>query len=159
MPNEGSSDDATYRRYGESLRSAIAEALPQWLERQIELRIAPDTVSPAEAGDAIDRACAEALARIDELLDADIDRPISGPLELVRRSLGPVVDLLDRAAADEVARDPFDTDARPDDRYGLGPMSFLDLGAEVHEAGIAWGAAKAHLHLARRSRIDGSSSA
>jgi hypothetical protein len=33
-------------------------------------------------------------------------------------------------------------------------MSFLDLSSDVHEAGIAWGAAKAYVH--RRANSAGS---
>jgi hypothetical protein len=38
----------------------------------------------------------------------------------------------------------------PADPYDLTPMTFADLDPELAEAGIAWGAAKAHVHLARR---------
>ena len=38
----------------------------------------------------------------------------------------------------------------PDDLYDLTPGSFRDLDPALHEPGLEWGAAKAHVHLARR---------
>jgi putative CocE/NonD family hydrolase len=38
----------------------------------------------------------------------------------------------------------------PDDAYDLGPASFADIDPSLHEPGLMWGAAKAHVHLARR---------
>jgi hypothetical protein len=38
----------------------------------------------------------------------------------------------------------------PDDLYDLGPAAFGDLGPEVHDRGLEWGAAKAHVVLRRR---------
>ncbi len=40
----------------------------------------------------------------------------------------------------------------PDDAYDLGPATFADLHPSVHEPGLVWGAAKAHVVLARRRR-------
>lgn len=88
-------------------------------------------------------------ARLDDLIEADVGEPRSGPLECIRRSLGPVTGLLADRGAVPVERDPFDQRARPDDMFALGPMSFIELGPEVHSAGIEWGAAKAYLHRRR----------
>ncbi len=38
----------------------------------------------------------------------------------------------------------------PDDDYDLTPASFGDLDPALHEPGLVWGAAKAHVFLARR---------
>jgi hypothetical protein len=55
-------------------------------------------------------------------------------------------DLGGRAAArDESAKAMF-----PDDDYDLTPSSFGDLDPALHEPGLVWGAAKAHVFLARR---------
>jgi hypothetical protein len=48
------------------------------------------------------------------------------------------------------ARDETDERLFPEDVYGLGPASFADIDPSVHEPGVAWGAAKAYVHLARR---------
>ena len=42
--------------------------------------------------------------------------------------------------------------AFPDDVYDLAPASFADVDPALHEPGLVWGAAKAHVHLARRRR-------
>ena len=38
----------------------------------------------------------------------------------------------------------------PDDDYDLAPASFADIDPSVHEPGLVWGAAKAHVILKRR---------
>ena len=40
----------------------------------------------------------------------------------------------------------------PDDPYDLTPGSFADVDPSLHEPGLVWGAAKAHVVLARRRR-------
>jgi hypothetical protein len=51
-----------------------------------------------------------------------------------------------------VARDEFSERNFPDDTYDLTPASFADVDPSLHEPGLEWGAAKAHVHLARRRR-------
>ena len=36
----------------------------------------------------------------------------------------------------------------PDDVYDLSPATFADVDPALHEPGLVWGAAKAHVHLA-----------
>ena len=38
----------------------------------------------------------------------------------------------------------------PDDVYAIGPLAWIDMGDDVHEAGISWGAWKAATVLTRR---------
>ncbi|RMH87250.1 MAG: class I SAM-dependent methyltransferase [Actinomyces sp.] len=45
----------------------------------------------------------------------------------------------------------------PDDVHALGPATFAELGPEVAEAAVVWGAAKAHLHRRRHGRPGGPS--
>jgi hypothetical protein len=54
------------------------------------------------------------------------------------------------AGVPPVARDPVAVEAFPDDPYDLTPGSLADLDPGLVEAGIAWGAAKAHTVLRRR---------
>jgi hypothetical protein len=49
-----------------------------------------------------------------------------------------------------VARDEFQIRNFPDDDYDLTPAAFADVDPAHHEPGLVWGAAKAHVHLARR---------
>jgi len=73
----------------------------------------------------------------------------STPLAILRTAGGRVAVVLGEADVPPPRRDPFDERANPDDRYDVGPATWADLGPEVAELGIAWGAAKAHLHLRR----------
>ena len=50
----------------------------------------------------------------------------------------------------EPQRDEFERSAMPDDTYALGPVAWIDLGQEVHDAGIEWGAWKAAVIISRR---------
>jgi len=66
------------------------------------------------------------------------------PTEVLRAAGVPPVD------RDEAARTMF-----PDDDYDLTPASFAELDPALTEVGIVWGAAKAHVHLARRRAASG----
>ena len=61
-------------------------------------------------------------------------------------------DVLASAGARPVARDEFSARHFPDDVYDLTPASFADVDPALHEPGLVWGAAKAHVHLTRRCR-------
>jgi hypothetical protein len=70
------------------------------------------------------------------------------------------------ASATAVLRDaglaPVDRDADaqrlfPADVYDLTPASFAELDPAVHEPGLLWGAAKAHIVLRRRRTPGGAS--
>ena len=47
-------------------------------------------------------------------------------------------------------RDEFAARNFPDDPYELGPATFDDVDPGLHDLGLRWGAAKAHLVLTRR---------
>ena len=133
------------------LRTAVLAALPQWLERQVRARV-PDAALDADrlslVVDTVTRGVAD---RLDRLVAADVNEPHSGPLECIRQSLAPLTEHLTELGVARPERDPFDMRARPDDVYSLGPMSFEELSAEVHRAGIEWGAAKAFVHKQRNT--------
>lgn len=145
------SDEQRFTELGESLRRAILDALPAWIDRGVSDRVLDRRVAPAQVTAVAAEVVAAVDRRLHELIAADVDEPRSGPLEIVRQELGPVTALLRKLEADEPPRDPFDEAVRPDDVFELGPMAFADLGPEVHERGIAWGAAKAYVHRRRRA--------
>ena len=62
--------------------------------------------------------------------------------------------VLDAEGVAPVARDPFAQRQTPDDAYDLTPASFADIDPGLAEPGLVWGAAKAHVHLARRRRAE-----
>jgi len=72
------------------------------------------------------------------------------PLEILRSAAAFPTAVLLSAGVEVARRDDLDVRRDPDDVYALAPATFADLGPEAGDAGIAWGAAKAHVHLARR---------
>ena len=61
-----------------------------------------------------------------------------------------VTDVLRSAGVPPVVRDEMAESAFPEDLYDLSPATFADLAPELAEAGLVWGAAKAHVVLSRR---------
>jgi hypothetical protein len=146
-------DAAKFFEYGKRLRRAIAEAIRPWLDAVVESRVSNAALT-ADLADTLDDIAIAVDRSIAELINADADEPLSGPLERIRREVEPLNDAFDRLGVPPPHRDAVDVRMRPADRHALGPMTFRDLGDDVHEAGITWGAAKAHLHLQRRRRPD-----
>lgn len=151
MTSSEANDEAAYLAHGQALVAAVERSITGWLEARLEDRAGRPI---SELGGEVDRDISAASTRVIEslttLVTADVDEPLSGPLERIRVAIAPLTDVLAAAGAPQTRRDPFDAASRPDDLYELGPMTFLDLGEEVHEAGITWGAAKAYLHRQRR---------
>lgn len=95
----------------------------------------------------IDRAVLEAEAwlgsALDELLALPFELQSRSPLELFQEAMRfPTAALLE-SGVEPVARDPVQEAALPGDLYGLAPASSQDLGEEVWQAHLAWGAGKA----------------
>jgi len=72
------------------------------------------------------------------------------PLQVLRRGVRFATQVLVDADVAPVQRDDFARRAFPDDLYNLSPASFADVHPTLHEPGLIWGAAKAHVHLRRR---------
>lgn len=147
--DDRSEDEQRFEQYGQALHSAVARAFSPWLTALLESR-SGESQLPEEVLAAIDAAATEAVSNIETLVRSDVDTALSGPLEQIRRAMTELAPVLDAHGFERPPRDPVDSEMRPDDVHGLGPMAFMDLGDEVHEAGIAWGAAKAYLHRQRR---------
>ena len=155
MSGPSTDDLDTLAGYAAALSDGIGDALGPWVVRSVlstvEQRGGLVTgalrVRATEAGVAATTAVAP---QVRALLALDIDDQRTGPLALVREAVAyPTAVLADAGVA------PADRDAQavalfPDDVYDLTPASFADLDPALAEAGIAWGAAKAHVHLARR---------
>jgi hypothetical protein len=85
-----------------------------------------------------------------QLLATDVDEQRQNPLHVLRSCVGPATELMQRYSVPMPMRDEFETRSMPHDVYAIGPLTWKDLGEEVHEAGITWGAWKAAAILTRR---------
>ncbi|MGF1595618.1 MAG: hypothetical protein ACFCVK_01600 [Acidimicrobiales bacterium] len=138
--------------YADALIAAVAEAIGPWVERSIDERH-PGPV-PEEMAVRARRAGAEAteqvVERLRHLLALDIDEQWTNPLSIIRDAVTFPTAVLAEAGVAPAPRDETAARLHPDDLYDLAPASFADLDPAVQEPGIAWGAAKAHIHLQRR---------
>lgn len=150
-------DAAALARHATALADGVEAALPGWVERCVEARLRAsghpltDDVRAA-ARRAGERARAEVVPAVRDLLGRDVDQQPTGPLALLRGAVRYPTEVLARAGVAPVARDEVDQRLHPDDAYALSPASFRDVDPALHEPGITWGAAKAHVVLARRRR-------
>ncbi len=144
-------DLATIDRYAAELVTAVDEALAPWLEAAIEQRHPGPVTSElaAAAADAGRRARGDVTPRLRDLLALDIDEQWTNPLSIIRSAVVHANEILANAGVPTVNRDRHDVRINPDDVYAIAPAAFADLGPRVHDAGLVWGAAKAHLHLKR----------
>jgi hypothetical protein len=88
-------------------------------------------------------------ARVRTLLRTDVDEQRTTPLALLREAVPYPTAVLAAAGVPPVERDQVDEDMFPDDRYGLSPATWSDIDPALTDPGIAWGAAKAWVHLQR----------
>jgi len=151
-------DEARLVGYAADLADAIDAALPTWVERALRARAGAGGVPfvAEEVGDVVDETRAVVMAEVRAVLGADVDAAGGSPLAVLRRGVGPMTDCLRRWGAARPPRDEFHERRFPDDPYELGPASFADLAPELHEPGLLWGAARAHVHLRRRRDAGGS---
>jgi hypothetical protein len=149
--SSGEQDELALAHYATALQTAIAASLRPWIESLIQAR-APDL--SAQVPGVADAVAASALPQMQSLLQTDVDEQRTTPLQVLRSSMGPVTGLLSSAGVPRPDRDAQARRIDPNDLYDLGPVSFADLGEAVGDAGLTWGAAKAHVHLSRRRALD-----
>lgn len=150
--SEALTDDAKLGAYARALADAVGEHFPAWVRGVFELRFDDDQLEiEAESIDELAGPMARSLAaEVRALLDLDIDEQRGNPLAVLRRPAGAIASVLQRRGVAPPERDAEARRLHPGDLYDLGPAAFGDIHADVHDAGIAWGAAKAHVHLRRR---------
>lgn len=149
-------DAAALAMHAANLTAAVDAALPGWVERVVRSRWAawageeprPELMAAATAAGEVARA--EVTAALRDLLAADVEAQRTNPLAVIRAAVVHPAGVLAAAGVPPVARDADAVRIFPDDHYDLSPASFADLDAATHEAGLTWGAAKAHLVLSRR---------
>jgi hypothetical protein len=136
-----------------ALAEAVESALPSWVERAVTARAGlADASVRAAAAEAGRRAATDTGAAVRALLATDVDEQRAGPLAVLRGAVRYPTEVLRAAGVPPVRRDPFAVRAFPDDVYDLAPATWSDLDPALQERGILWGAAKAHVVLARRRR-------
>ena len=130
-------------------------SVPQWIERVTLRACEGETVDKRDAVRAVmsqlqTNTRAFVQDQLGVLLSTDVDQQRTNPLEGLRASTRFATVALRNAGITAPTRDEFQQRLDPDDEYLLGPMSWMDLGEDVHEAGIEWGAWKAATVLTRR---------
>ena len=149
--------------HADALVAAVEAALPRWVERSVRRLLvayvgSADPLVMAQAAEAGRRAVEEVVPELRALLATDVDEQRTNPLSLLRGAVRYPTAVLREAGVPPVVRDDFSERSFPDDDYDLTPASFADVDPSLHEPGIAWGAAKAYVHLARRRAGGGESS-
>ena len=138
---------------GDELAVRVSAAVPAWVMRCVDTRLAPDAPGRddvmAQAATAARRAGQEVATQLHALLAADVDGQRSTPLAVVRAAIRYPTEVLSRAQVAPVPRDPFVSERFPDDPYGLTPASLQAMDPGLGDLSIAWGAAKAMAHRKR----------
>lgn len=155
------SDLEALAKYAMVLADGIELAIGPWVERSVESVCANAGVMVTgtlrqKARAAGSEATAEIAPQVRALLLLDIDDQRGSPLELLRRAIRWPTEVLCDAGVPEVNRDESAKAMFPADVFDLTPGSFRDLDPSLHEPGLVWGAAKAHVHLARRRAMGAS---
>lgn len=145
--NERADDLEKLAGYATALADAIEAALPGWIERCVTERLDHESDAAKTAGRI---ARSEIGPELRRLLATDIDDQWTNPLDLLRRAVRYPTEVLRTAGFPPATRDEFAEKMFPDDVYDLTPTSFAEVDPALHEPGLVWGAAKAHVHLARR---------
>ncbi|MEM8922438.1 MAG: hypothetical protein AAGD35_02980 [Actinomycetota bacterium] len=151
MADEGA--DAL-RQAGQALADAVDAAIEPWIEQNVAARAGRpaggDDALGARVRSAADDARAEVVPKLRALLALDLDEQWTNPLAVIRGVVPHATAVLAELGVAPVDRDEHAEQLQPDDVYDLTPGAFADLGPDVHEPGLVWGATKAHLHLQRR---------
>ena len=151
-PSSLADDEERFRELGQALADAIERELAGWVEAKVAVFWVdgPPTHVAKRASEAGANAVDEVAPKIRELLALDIDRQWTNPLTLLRTATRYPTEILKGEQIPPVQRDATAEKFHPDDVYDLTPGGFGDLGTDVGQAGLIWGAAKAHVHLRRR---------
>ncbi len=147
----------TLASISDELAGGVAKAMGPWVRSSVLGRLEAAGI-PVENPAALDHRIDDVAERcralvctgLAELFAADIDEQRTSPLQVVRTAVPLVTNLLEELGVPPVQRDAFAASAFPADLYDLSPVAFGDLSPDLHDLGLAWGAAKAFTHLQRR---------
>lgn len=149
-------DEERFVAYGAALVDAIDAVVEGWVRgcvvtRCSEAGVVVDDAVDVAATTAGERCRAEVVSELRVLMATDVDEQARTPLQVLRSAVSFPTEVLRELGVPPIERDDFDERAFPDDPYGLTPAGFVDVDPSLTDAGIAWGAAKAHLHRSRHS--------
>lgn len=151
MADSLADDEQKLAGYATALADAVEAVLASWVIRCVDSRAVLLTGPLREAAErAGDQALAETMPPLRSLLATDIADQRGNPLDFLRNAVRFPTAVLADAGIDPATRDEFDERVFPLDIYALTPASFADVHGSLHEPGLMWGAAKAHVHLRRR---------
>ncbi|MSO59539.1 MAG: hypothetical protein EXQ63_04360 [Ilumatobacteraceae bacterium] len=150
-----SAPDFELSEYSQRLFDACVIAVPGWITSRMQhaCLMAGGVVPEIVTTKVVDIARAtQAQVQVDlmVLLSTDVDAQRTNPLHVLRGSTSMATALLVEAGIPMARRDEFEIRAMPDDMYAFGPLTWRDLGDDVHDAGIEWGAWKAAMVIGRR---------
>lgn len=91
------------------------------------------------------------MPKLRDLMSLDVEHQSSNPMSILREAVRFPTNVLADAGVPPKERDEFAQRWFPGDDYDLAPAGFVDIDPSLHELGLRWGAAKAHLVLTRRS--------
>ena len=145
----------TYESASEDLITAVDHVIEGWLVRITRNRLSDHlsvitTDVDAEIAAAAREARSATIARLREVIFADVDAQAANPLQVLRQAVDLPAAVLRRAGVPVVERDEFDARINPNDVYALYPAHWSDIDESLTEPGIVWGAAKAATVLQRR---------
>ncbi|MEM9201317.1 MAG: hypothetical protein AAGC53_06645 [Actinomycetota bacterium] len=145
-------DEATLAAYAVALSDGVLLAINGWVRRSLVTAAVAGGVAvrDAEISSIVEATSDVVMPELRRVLTADVDAGGGSPLAAVRAGVGPMTDALDRWGAARPPRDEFLERQFPGDPYLLGPAAFSDIDPDLHEPGLVWGAARAHVHLRRR---------
>lgn len=159
MESSLSDDEAFLRGLADALGVALVEAVAPWLV-SVACRLAaaagrtprPDEMD--QLRDAAEATAADLAPRLRRVLGADVDAGFGTPLATLRDGTAGFTAALAELGFAPVRRDEFARQNFPADVYDLGPATFSDIDPALHEPALVWGAARARVHLRRRSEAE-----
>ncbi|NNF54015.1 MAG: hypothetical protein HKN03_06170 [Acidimicrobiales bacterium] len=140
--------------HADALLEALWATVEQWAVNSLVSRSPADAHKRVQlSADRIsDHVRSSVLPDLATLLGADIDEQWTTPLEIVRSLVGPITAELQSLHVPPPQRDSHSVALHPQDLYNIAPATFANVHPSLHEPGLAWGAAKAHVHLRRHQR-------
>ena len=147
-------DEARLAAISAELLAGVRATATGWLTARATTLCDAAGIAPQGVADAVADAVALLDPELERILLADPDAGAGSPLAAIRMATRPVTTRLRELGVPPVVRDAFAEENFRDDVYDFGPAAFADLDVVLHEPGLMWGAARAHVHLRRRREAE-----